>query len=185
MKALSARVASVALVLLVAAPGPLGAVALARGRAPAGLARSRPAEALLCARGAGSRPVADEVDALVVRRGRPLNPERFTIPALLRGRDAAPVRALARVLCALPAPRGVMACPMDYGVDYTLAFTYVAEGVSRPAAPVTLDVTGCELVRGLGETRWAGARADLFALLGRAVGLAHATRATFAGSLTT
>lgn len=184
MRALSARVASAALVLCVASAGPLGAASLARGSGPDRAVRNRPAEALLCARGAGSRPVADEVDALVVRRGRPLNPERFSIPALLRGREVAPVRALARALCALPAPRGVMACPMDYGVDYTLDFSYLLGGASRPVAPVTVDVTGCELVRGLGATRWAGARADLFSLLGRAVGLDHATRATFAGSLT-
>ncbi|MGC8498772.1 MAG: hypothetical protein ACP5OV_04650 [Acidimicrobiales bacterium] len=127
---------------------------------------------------------AAHVGRLRVTRSRPLNPERFNLPALAASARVPALRALAAVLCALPrVGRGVFSCPIDLGVTYTLQFS-LAPDPSRgvPAVrPVSYDATGCQFVTGAGTPRRASpAFTDA---LGVALGLPHASPATFAGTL--
>lgn len=125
--------------------------------------------------------VATKVTWLSVTRSKPLNVERFSFPARVTVTKSADVRAAARALCALPTmPAGVM-CPLDLGVDYTLRFSAATEAVE----PVTLDVSGCESVKGLGASRWVARSPNFWREFGSALGLHAATRATFVGILTT
>lgn len=127
------------------------------------------------------------VVAVTVTRAKPYNAEHFSFPARTRGTNAAQVRALAIALCALPAmPAGVQACPADWGANYELEFslpkpksTVVVREVN--ISPVSLGATGCLVVRGVGTTRWAMGSVKIFPALGAAIGLRHATQATFAG----
>ncbi len=75
---------------------------------------------------------------------------REVLPAGSTVRDRATVRQLATLLCALPAvPPGQMACPNDMGVSYRLFFVAGARGFRE----VTVDLTGCRVVTGLGPAR--------------------------------
>lgn len=125
--------------------------------------------------------IASIVTRVNVTRSKPLNAERFSFPARVTVTKVADVRAAARALCALPTmPAGVVSCPADLGVDYTLRFSAAAEA----AEPVTLDVSGCETVRGLGTSRWVARSPNFWREFGSALGLHAATRATFVGTLT-
>lgn len=125
--------------------------------------------------------IASTVTRLTAVRSKPLNAERFSFPARVTVTKSADVRAAARALCALPTmPAGVM-CPLDLGVDYTLRFSAATEAVE----PVTLDVSGCESVKGLGASRWVARSPNFWREFGSALGLHAATRATFVGTLTT
>ena len=134
--------------------------------------------------------MSKRVVAVTVSRAKPYNREHFSFPAQSRGTNAAQVRALAHALCSLPVmPAGVQACPADWGANYRLQFslpkpkgTVVVGGAF--ISPVSLGATGCLVVKGLGTTRWMMGSSKVFSALGTAIGLRHATQATFAGTLT-
>jgi len=72
---------------------------------------------------------------------------REVLPAGFTIRDRATVRQLATLLCALPAvPPGRMMCPNDMGASYRLFFAAGARGFHE----VTVELTGCRVVTGLG-----------------------------------
>ena len=127
------------------------------------------------------------VNRLTVTRHHNANTIAFTFPATFESRDKARVQALARALCALPKPpSATMYCTVDLGVRYSHHFwDYLGnEAVARPIARVVVvDPWGCEFVTGLGSTRWTDTRPQLWSVLGAAIGLPHATRATFAGKV--
>jgi hypothetical protein len=60
------------------------------------------------------------------------------------------VRGLAATLCSLPAPPPMLHCPVDFGLSYRLMFA----SFRQVYPPVTMDLTGCRTVRGLGHPRW-------------------------------
>ena len=125
---------------------------------------------------------AGQVDRLTMSRVNmfPQDHEQFTFPAQVTVTGAQRAQAAARALCALPLfPRGPMpmSCPMDWGVSYLLSF---ASGASRFQV-VSVDPSGCELVDGLGPTRWAASDA-FWHLLGAAAGITHPGNAAFRGS---
>lgn len=112
----------------------------------------------------------------------PQNGFTFSFPATVTVRSRAAVREVARDLCALPTvpPGEVFHCPADFGIVYHLHFTLET---GRSARPVTVDATGCQFVRGAGPgTRRVSTARSFWATLGRAMGLAHPTNATFRGS---
>jgi hypothetical protein len=75
---------------------------------------------------------------------------REVLPAGFTIKDRATVRQLATLLCALPAvPPGQMTCPNDMGASYRMFF--VAGG--RGFGVVTVEVSGCRVVTGLGPPR--------------------------------
>ena len=75
---------------------------------------------------------------------------REVLPAGFTIKDRATVRQLATLLCALPAvPPGQMTCPNDMGASYRMYF--VAGG--REFGVVTVEVSGCRVVTGLGPPR--------------------------------
>lgn len=78
---------------------------------------------------------------------------REALPTGATVRNAAAVRRIATVLCALPAiPFGLMSCPNMAGGSYRLSFT--AAGRAIPA--VAVEYSGCRFVTGLGRPRsWA------------------------------
>ncbi len=174
-----------ATLLALAAMAPAGAVG--RGPGPLPQLTQRPhifARYALCA-----DAFSDRVATVMVTRSKPLNPEHFSFPARTRGTKPALVRALARALCSLPKmPAGVQACPDDWGLTYNLQFS-----LPKPTgpvivggdliSPVSVGTTGCEVVKGVGGTRWAMSSSRLYPALGAAIGLRRATAATFAGQL--
>jgi hypothetical protein len=82
---------------------------------------------------------------------------REVLPAGFTIRDKATVQQLATLLCALPTvPPGRMICPNDMGASYRLFFA--ATGRSLPV--VTVEMSGCRVVLGLGPPRsWAASTA--------------------------
>jgi len=75
---------------------------------------------------------------------------REVLPTGFTVRDRATVRQLATLLCALPVmPPGQMACPNDMGVSYRLFFVAGSRGFHE----VTVELTGCRVVTGLGPPR--------------------------------
>ena len=75
---------------------------------------------------------------------------REVLPAGFSIRDRATVQQLAALLCALPAvPPGQMACPNDMGASYRLFFAAGA----RSFTEVTVELSGCRVVTGLGPPR--------------------------------
>jgi hypothetical protein len=75
---------------------------------------------------------------------------REVLPAGFTIKDRATVRQVATLLCALPAvPPGQMTCPNDMGASYRMYF--VAGG--RGFGVVTVEVSGCRVVTGLGAPR--------------------------------
>ncbi len=92
---------------------------------------------------------------------------RFRFPARVTVGRPGQVRAVARVLCALPPmPDGPMSCPADFGIDYHLQFS--APG--RRLAPVTADASGCGNV-GEVATHDLRASTSFWSTLGRAIDL--------------
>jgi len=70
--------------------------------------------------------------------------------------EPGPVRGLAAALCRLPAmPRGPVNCPAQFPGSLRLAF---AAG-QRPFPPVTVQVSACRAVTGLGPARTASSAA--------------------------
>ena len=81
--------------------------------------------------------------------------------------EPGPVRGLAAALCGLPAlPRGPVNCPAQFRDALRLAF---AAG-RRPFPPVTVQVSGCRAVTGLGPARTAFS-ATFWRTLGKDLGL--------------
>ena len=75
---------------------------------------------------------------------------REVLPAGFTTKDRATVRQLATLLCALPAvPPGQMACPNDMGASYRLFFVAGTRGFDE----VTVELSGCRVVTGLGPPR--------------------------------
>jgi hypothetical protein len=125
---------------------------------------------------------AGAVDRLTVSRVNtiPANHPHFAFPATVAVTDAAQARTAAQALCALqPEPGGVLACPADLGISYRLAFATSQR--SLPA--VTIRAGGCEGVSGAGLTRSSMRTPAFWAVLGRAMGLAHPSHAAFAGTM--
>ena len=123
--------------------GGAGAASMPGGRAVAGVA--------LC----GHIP---QLTSVVVSRTTTLH---VLEPALVLPRgitigEPGPVRGLAAALCRLPAmPRGPVHCPAQFPGSLRLAF---AAG-RRPFPPVTVQVSGCRAVTGLGPARTASSAA--------------------------
>jgi hypothetical protein len=121
------------------------------------------------------------VDQLVVRRldAFPQNHVHFTFPAVVVVDRPSSARDAAKSVCTLPPmPSGTMFCPADFGIAYHFIF----KAGPRSFRAVVADVTGCESVRGLGATRWA-MFPRFWQRLGKAMGLAVPTYATFRGSV--
>jgi hypothetical protein len=75
---------------------------------------------------------------------------REVLPAGFTIKDRATVRQLATLLCALPAlPPGHLTCPNNMGASYRMYF--VAGG--RGFGVITVEVSGCRVVTGLGPPR--------------------------------
>jgi hypothetical protein len=149
-----------------ASAGGPGAASVPGGRAVAGVT--------LCAdipqltRVAASRTTTLHVlePALVLPRG-------ITI------REPLLVRALAIALCRLPkVPSGPVNCPAQFRDSLRLAFT--AGG--RPFPPVTVEVSGCRIVTGLGLARMARSAA-FWRALGKDLGLSSPQGASQSGGI--
>lgn len=78
---------------------------------------------------------------------------REVLPAGFQVRDRAAVRQVATLLCGLPTVRpGQMMCPNDMGGSYRMFFV----AGRRAFGTVTVELTGCRVVLGLGTPRsWA------------------------------
>jgi hypothetical protein len=75
---------------------------------------------------------------------------REVLPAGFTIKDRATVRQLATLLCGLPAvPPGQMTCPNDMGASYRLFFV----AGTRSFDEVTVELSGCRVVTGLGPPR--------------------------------
>ena len=180
-----ANIAGLCALALALFAGPLSDAALASQSG----SQAHPSSSLRLARstGLGLCQLRSKVNRLSVTRNHNANPITFTFPATVMSRDKARVQALARALCVLPRPPStVMYCVVDLGVRYSLHFwDYMGnEAVARPVARVVVvDPWGCEFVTGLGGTLWADTRPQFWTVLGAAIGLPHATRSTFAGTM--
>jgi hypothetical protein len=107
-----------------------------------------------------SKPVAlcgeiPHLTLVTIGRSSPLPSEhvREVIPNGYTVRDAATVRQLATLLCALPRmPAGGMSCPDLVGGTYRMSFA----AARRSFTPVVVQLSGCRVVTGLGPVRsWA------------------------------
>ena len=108
----------------------------------------------------------------------PRNHERFNFGINRFSNSALRIHEVARALCSLPnIPTGGLHCPADYGIFYQL--TFATKTTTSPT--VTLDATGCETVRGLGDSRWIANSPNLWIELGQALNITHPSYATFRG----
>lgn len=147
---------------------------------------ARASKVSLCERRGGHYIYLSRVNRLSVVRSRPLNKETFIFASVVHSARVGAIRDLARAFCNLPpVTSAAMSCPADFGVDYTLTFAVKGGGPSSGVAlaPVVVDATGCTTVTGLVHVRWTIGRPHFFAVFGAAIGLAHASRDTFAGTL--
>ena len=118
------------------------------------------------------------LNRLIVHRtnGNPQLHLRFPFPSVVFLTNASSVQDAAKALCALPKlPTGVLHCPGDIGLDYHLTFS----GTSRGFPTIVVPATGCQMVWGLGPTRWIARSPGFWRALGKAMGLVNATYATF------
>jgi hypothetical protein len=91
----------------------------------------------------------------------------MVLPRGLTVRTPHLVRALATALCGLPKmPRGPVSCPAQFGGSLRLAF---AAG-GRPFRPVSVQMSGCRMVSGLGPARMVPSAA-FWRTLGKDLGL--------------
>ena len=164
-----------------AGPGRLALLAAAAGLACAGLAGCAGAVA-----GTGKAPAvcaqAGSITRLVIHRvnGLPQNHERFSFPALITVTSARRAQSVAQALCALPLmPPGTFSCPNDWGISYRLTFATTA----RRFAPVTAEISGCQVVHGLGAVRWTLTSPGFWRTLAQAAGITPADEAVFRGTM--
>jgi len=150
--------------LAMAGAGALIMVAACGSRAAAG--QPAPAGGAGAASAPGGRAVAGvalcthipRLTRVVVSRATPL---RVLEPAMVLPRgitigEPGPVRGLASALCRLPAmPGGPVNCPAQFRGFLRLAF---AAG-RHPFPPVTVQLSGCRAVTGLGPARTASSAA--------------------------
>lgn len=121
------------------------------------------ASAALCSKQAA-------VTRLVVRRvtALPQNHLHFTFPAGVIVSSHARARAVAGMICGLPAvPREPMSCPAGWGVSYRLSF---AAG-SKTFPVVTAGAGGCGVVTGAGPARWTARVPGFWTVLAHAMGI--------------
>ncbi len=156
-----------------------GAVTRARPRSP-GEGPSRPSHAVTVSLCSGTTP--DRMSHLEVTRSHPTNPEHFTFPAVVESSRASRVRALATMVCRLPRVTGVYHCPVDWSPSYTLHFSLPDASSGTRVRVVHYEPTGCSWVTGAGPSRWS--TPAFVTALGAALGLPHATTASFTGTLT-
>ena len=118
------------------------------------------------------------LDRLIVHRTN-ANPQlhlHFPFPSLVIVTNTTSVQDAAKALCALPRmPTGVYHCPADIGLDYHLTFSTANRGFPTILVPAT----GCQEVSGLGPTRWTARSPAFWKALGKAMGFAKATYASF------
>ena len=145
--------------------GGAGAASVPAGRAVAGVALCRHIPRLTRVVVSRTTPMRVLEPAMVLPRG-------ITIG------EPGPVRGLAAALCGLPAlPRGPVNCPAQFrGSPLRLAF---AAG-RRPFPPVTVQVSGCRAVIGLGPAR-AASSAAFWRTLGQDLSLPHPQSTSHAG----
>jgi hypothetical protein len=147
-----------------AAAGAIIMVAACGSRAAAG--QAAPAGGAGAAPEPGGRAVAGvalcrhipQLTRVVVSRATPLHvlEPAMVLPRGITIGEPGPVRGLAAALCGLPAmPRGPVHCPAQFRGSLRLAF---AAG-RRPFPPVTIQVSGCRAVTGLGPARTASSAA--------------------------
>ena len=119
--------------------------------------------AALCSKQAAvTRLVVSRVDTL------PQNHLHFTFPAGVTVSSPSQARAVAGMVCGLPAvPRGIMNCPADWGVSYRLSFA--AGSGSFPV--VTAGAGGCGVVSGAGPVRWTARVPGFWTVLAHAIGV--------------
>lgn len=122
--------------------------------------------------------IASSNVVVIDRTGSVPGKVKFRFPARVTVTDRARVRALVAALDGLPRfPKGLFACPIDFSLRYTLRFEIVNPNSVRTIASLTVYPSGCETVTGLGYPRRASA--TFWRVLGEAVGVPHATAATF------
>ena len=110
------------------------------------------------------------VTRLVVSRitALPQNHLHFTFPGGVTVSSPERARAVAGVVCGLPAvPHGPMNCPADWGVSYRLSFAAGSE--SLPV--VTVGAGGCRVVTGAGPVRWTVRVTRFWTVLAQAMGI--------------
>ena len=147
-----------------ASAGGAGAASMPGGRAVAGVALCRHIPLLTSMVASRRTPLHVLEPALVLPRG-------ITIG------EPGPVRTLAAAVCALPRmPRGPVNCPAPFTGSLRLAFA--ARG--HPFPPVTVQVTGCRVVTGLGPAR-AASSAAFWRTLGKDLSLPHAQSTSHVG----
>jgi hypothetical protein len=149
--------------LVTAAVGATITVAACGSRAAA--SQPAPAGGAAAASMPGDRAVAgvalcshmQQLTSVVVSRTTTLHVlEPADAPPTITIADPRPVRGLAAALCRLPAmPRGTVNCPAQFRDSLRLTF---AAG-RRPFPPVTIQVSGCRAVSGLGPARTASSAA--------------------------
>jgi len=126
--------------------------------------------------------VIPRVDRLVVTRDAPGGQFRFTFSTVVTVASDKLAREVATSACGLPhIAHGVYHCPGEFAVSYELDFAIRGEK-GMGGELIIANPTGCELVTGLGTTRSTALRPGFYRLLGKAMGLKHAGRVTFAGS---
>ena len=143
--------------------------------------------------------VADVSNLSVTRTDSPQNQLRFDVPARVVATDRAQAQTVAGTVCSLKiVPAGaIYYCPMDWGVAYALQFTLLDDATQT----VDVDPWGCSWVALAGAhgpisgwftwvvsgshgrplSRWTSSA--LWSALGTSMGLPHASRTTFAGTL--
>jgi len=126
--------------------------------------------------------VIPRVDRLVVTRDAPGGQFHFTFSTVVTVTSDKLAREVATSVCGLPhIAHGVYHCPAEFAVSYELDFAIRGEK-GMGGELIVANPTGCELVTGLGTTRSTALRPGFYRLLGKAMGLKHAGRVTFAGS---
>jgi hypothetical protein len=121
------------------------------------------------AEGSGLCSQIAQVTRLVVKRANLIrrDHEHFTSPPQVTVSDPAKARSVAEAACALPPmPSGAVACPADFGLIYRLTFS----ADSAELSPVTVEASGCSVVRGLGQARTAARSPGFWRVLRKAEG---------------
>ncbi|MGA2527821.1 MAG: hypothetical protein ABSG36_01515 [Acidimicrobiales bacterium] len=153
---------------------PTAKARVAPSATPVGTQRSGVSSSSLCA-------ALGQLDGLVVKRVDlfPANGIHFSFPATVTVTSPSLVQRAARAVCALPVmPHRRTSCPVDLGISYRLSFSSGAATFSK----VLADATGCQIVTGIPQTRWAAVSPTFWRQLGKAMGLKNPTWDTFRGA---